>query len=42
MRLENLEHESKNGSIGTLSLSPLSVTQWSLLAVSLFFCTEHW
>ncbi|RVW94129.1 hypothetical protein CK203_038266 [Vitis vinifera] len=42
MRLENLEHESRDGSVGVLNLSPLPVTQWSLLAVSLFFCTGHW
>ena len=45
MRLGNSKNEAKNGNNkGTkeLTIDPLSVTQWSLLAVCLFFCAGHW
>ncbi|XP_010242066.1 PREDICTED: GPI ethanolamine phosphate transferase 3 isoform X2 [Nelumbo nucifera] len=40
IRLENLEQDTMNGFIGATDI--LSVTQWSLLAVSLFYLTGHW
>ncbi|GAV85690.1 Phosphodiest domain-containing protein [Cephalotus follicularis] len=40
IRLENIEQDHKEGTAG--NLNPLSVTQWSLLAVCLFFSTGHW
>lgn len=30
------------GVAGILTLNPLAVTQWNLLAVCLFFATGHW
>ncbi|XP_058186500.1 uncharacterized protein LOC131303578 isoform X2 [Rhododendron vialii] len=42
MRLECLEQDSENGHLQTLSLSSFPVSQWSLLAVCLFFCSGHW
>ncbi|KAL6990201.1 hypothetical protein U1Q18_015949 [Sarracenia purpurea var. burkii] len=42
MRLEGLEQDSKSVTVQTLSLYYSPVTQWSLLALCLFFCTGHW
>lgn len=42
VRLGCLEQGSENGHLQTLSLYSFPVTQWSLLAVCLFFCTGHW
>ncbi|KAK9288254.1 hypothetical protein L1049_016704 [Liquidambar formosana] len=42
MRLQDLEQDAKDGAIGNLAFHPLPVTQWSLLAMCLFFCTGHW
>lgn len=43
MTLQSLEgNEAKDGTSPVLTFSPLSVTQWSLFAVCLFFCTGHW
>ncbi|KAL5570571.1 hypothetical protein UlMin_027146 [Ulmus minor] len=33
---------AKNKTGGNLTVDLLSITQWSLLAVCLFFCTGHW
>ncbi|KAI7745559.1 hypothetical protein M8C21_024638 [Ambrosia artemisiifolia] len=41
-RLGGLDQEYKNGSTGLLASYSSSVTQWSLLASCLFFCTGHW
>ncbi|KAI3993314.1 hypothetical protein MKX01_010057 [Papaver californicum] len=41
-RLGLLEVKTKNGIIGVFTADPLSVTQWSLFAVCLFFSTGHW
>ncbi|OMO49826.1 Type I phosphodiesterase/nucleotide pyrophosphatase/phosphate transferase [Corchorus olitorius] len=40
-RLEGIEQQS-NGAARISILKPLSVVQWSLLAVCLFFATGHW
>ncbi|KAF8395532.1 hypothetical protein HHK36_019480 [Tetracentron sinense] len=40
--LQNLELEAKDVTDGVLTTHPLPVTQWSLLAVYLFFYTGHW
>uniref|UniRef100_A0A5B7CAE8 Putative GPI ethanolamine phosphate transferase 3 n=1 Tax=Davidia involucrata TaxID=16924 RepID=A0A5B7CAE8_DAVIN len=42
MRLESLELDTKNRNVGILTFYSFPVTQWSLLAVCLFFCTGHW
>ena len=42
MRLGNIEHKDNNEGIGSLMIEPLTVAQWSMLAVCLFFCTGHW
>ncbi|KAH9606249.1 hypothetical protein KSS87_007709 [Heliosperma pusillum] len=42
MRLANLEQVAKNGTFSCATNHSLPVTQWSLLAVALFFCTGHW
>uniref|UniRef100_A0A2N9F9R6 Cation/H+ exchanger domain-containing protein n=1 Tax=Fagus sylvatica TaxID=28930 RepID=A0A2N9F9R6_FAGSY len=42
MRLDNVEHDAKDGTGDLLAVDPLPVTQWNLLAVCLFFCTGHW
>ncbi|KAL5849996.1 hypothetical protein ACOSQ4_008009 [Xanthoceras sorbifolium] len=42
MRLGNIERDPKDKTAGTLTIDPLSVTQWSLLATCLFFSTGHW
>ena len=43
MRLDNIEQEdAKDGIRDVLAVDPLSVTQWNLLAVCLFFCSGHW
>lgn len=43
MTLQSLEgNEAKDGTSPVLTFNPLSVTQWSLFAVCLFFCTGHW
>lgn len=39
--LQNIEEES-DGSAKPSVVNPLSVTEWSLLALSMFFCTGHW
>lgn len=39
--LKDLDQDDK-GTTGLLALYSSSVTQWSLLASSLFFCTGHW
>lgn len=41
-RLGNIEHEDNNEGIGSLMIDPLTVAQWSMLAVCLFFCSGHW
>ncbi|XP_024925039.3 uncharacterized protein LOC107405909 isoform X2 [Ziziphus jujuba] len=41
-RLGNIKQDANNESSGNLTMDPLPVTQWSLLAVCLFFCTGHW
>ncbi|KAK4801660.1 hypothetical protein SAY86_022147 [Trapa natans] len=41
VRFHDLEG-SGNGSPEVVSVNPLSVVQWSLFAVCLFFCTGHW
>ncbi|CAM8932812.1 unnamed protein product [Rhodiola kirilowii] len=41
-RLKIVEEDSKGPSDGLLSSCFFSVTQWSLLAVCLFFATGHW
>lgn len=41
-RLENLDPAADGGTASSLTFYPLPVTQWSLLAVALFFCTGHW
>ncbi|OAY74086.1 GPI ethanolamine phosphate transferase 3 [Ananas comosus] len=33
---------TKSGTLGGLAVDPISVTQWSLLAVCLFYLTGHW
>ncbi|KAM1923092.1 hypothetical protein FF1_021640 [Malus domestica] len=42
MRLDNIELDAKDGGSWNTSLDPVPVTQWSLFAVCLFFCTGHW
>lgn len=42
MRLDNVELDGKDGGSWNLMLDPVPVTQWSLFAVCLFFCTGHW
>ncbi|XP_060972946.1 uncharacterized protein LOC115725084 isoform X1 [Cannabis sativa] len=37
-----LDHNANNEGTRNVNIDPLSVTQWSLLAVCLFFCTGHW
>ncbi|XP_056175136.1 GPI ethanolamine phosphate transferase 3 isoform X2 [Syzygium oleosum] len=39
--LQNIEEDS-NGTAKPSVVNPLSVTEWSLLALSMFFCTGHW
>ncbi|XP_048136810.1 GPI ethanolamine phosphate transferase 3 isoform X7 [Rhodamnia argentea] len=39
--LQNIEEES-DGTAKPLVVNPLSVMEWSLLALSMFFCTGHW
>ncbi|KAJ8444087.1 hypothetical protein Cgig2_025088 [Carnegiea gigantea] len=41
-RSENLDQAADGGTTTSLTFYPLPVTQWSLLAVALFFCTGHW
>ncbi|KAI3795243.1 hypothetical protein L1987_37892 [Smallanthus sonchifolius] len=41
-RLKGLDPDYKNGSTGLLARYSSPVTQWSLLASCLFFCTGHW
>ncbi|XP_071713897.1 uncharacterized protein [Rutidosis leptorrhynchoides] len=41
LRLKGLDQDDK-GTTGLLALYSSSVTQWSLLASCLFFCTGHW
>lgn len=41
-KLENLDQAADGGTTSSLNFYPLPVTQWSLLAVALFFCTGHW
>ncbi|KAL9260144.1 GPI ethanolamine phosphate transferase 3-like protein [Drosera capensis] len=42
VRLGNLGLGLKDGSSNYMTVFPLPVTKWSLLAVTLFFCTGHW
>ncbi|KAM7264085.1 hypothetical protein ACFE04_001768 [Oxalis oulophora] len=42
MRSANIEHQLTEGSTENLASDHLSVTQWSLFAVCLFFSTGHW
>lgn len=42
MRLDNIELDVKDGGSWNRMLDPVPVTQWSLFAVCLFFCTGHW
>ncbi|XP_059635878.1 GPI ethanolamine phosphate transferase 3 isoform X2 [Cornus florida] len=42
MRLVRMEQDTKNPNVGILNLLSFPVTQWSLGAVCLFFCTGHW
>ncbi|KVI04333.1 Alkaline phosphatase-like, alpha/beta/alpha [Cynara cardunculus var. scolymus] len=41
-RLKGLEQDNKNATTGLLALYSSPVTQWSLLASCLFFCSGHW
>ncbi|KAL5570338.1 hypothetical protein UlMin_026913 [Ulmus minor] len=40
--MDNVKPNTKNKTGGNLTVDPLSITQWSLSAVCLFFCTGHW
>ncbi|KAK3005826.1 hypothetical protein RJ639_016244 [Escallonia herrerae] len=42
MRFKSLKQDSGIGTAGLLTLNTSSVTQWSLFATCLFFCTGHW
>ncbi|KAK9725311.1 hypothetical protein RND81_05G135700 [Saponaria officinalis] len=42
IRLGNLEQVAEDGTLSSVSNYSLPVTQWSFLAVALFFCTGHW
>ncbi|KAF3942601.1 hypothetical protein CMV_030756, partial [Castanea mollissima] len=42
VRLDNIEQDAKDDIRDVSAVDPLSVTQWNLLAVCLFFCTGHW
>ncbi|XP_050271898.1 uncharacterized protein LOC126715366 [Quercus robur] len=42
VRLDNIEKDAKDKIRDVSAVDPLSVTQWNLLAVCLFFCTGHW
>ncbi|PON81885.1 Type I phosphodiesterase/nucleotide pyrophosphatase/phosphate transferase [Trema orientale] len=45
MRMGSSKHDARNADnegTGDLTIDPLSATQWSFLAVCLFFCTGHW
>lgn len=42
IRLENLRQADKVGDLSNFTFYSSPVTQWSLLAVTLFFCTGHW
>lgn len=42
MRLEAIEQIRMDGAPRSFTLDHLSVTQWSLLAVCMFFATGHW
>lgn len=42
MRLSNVEPEAKDRMSEPVTIDPLPVTQWNLLAACLFFCTGHW
>ncbi|KAK2977330.1 hypothetical protein RJ640_004073 [Escallonia rubra] len=42
MRFKSLKQDSGIGTAGILTLNTSSVTQWSLFATCLFFCTGHW
>ncbi|KNA18547.1 hypothetical protein SOVF_069740 [Spinacia oleracea] len=41
-RLENLWQAATDGTSSNISFYSLPTTQWSLLAVVLFFCSGHW
>ncbi|XP_038714577.1 GPI ethanolamine phosphate transferase 3 isoform X2 [Tripterygium wilfordii] len=41
-RLQSVEHNMKDKTPGISTSNPLSVIQWSLLAVCLFFSSGHW
>ncbi|EXC47606.1 hypothetical protein L484_001472 [Morus notabilis] len=42
MRLGDIKHDANNKGTGNSTIDPLTVTQWSILGVCLFFCTGHW
>lgn len=42
MRLGDIKHDANNKGPGNSTIDPLTVTQWSILGVCLFFCTGHW
>ncbi|CAO2819154.1 unnamed protein product [Amaranthus hypochondriacus] len=42
MRLENLSQIATDGASSVVTSYSLPTTQWSLLAVALFFCSGHW
>lgn len=42
IRLQKLTQNATHSTIAVSATDPLSVTQWSLLAVCLFFYTGHW
>lgn len=42
MMLGNIKHDANNKGPGNSTIDPLTVTQWSILGVCLFFCTGHW
>uniref|UniRef100_A0A803LWD1 GPI ethanolamine phosphate transferase 2 C-terminal domain-containing protein n=2 Tax=Chenopodium quinoa TaxID=63459 RepID=A0A803LWD1_CHEQI len=42
MRLENLWQDATDGTSSNVTFYSLPTTQWSLLAVVLFFCSGHW
>ena len=42
MRLENLSQIATDGASSIVTSYSLSTTQWSLLAVAVFFSSGHW
>ncbi|KAJ8769948.1 hypothetical protein K2173_009030 [Erythroxylum novogranatense] len=42
VRLDSMEENAINPTVGLFTFNPLVVIQWNLLAVCLFFVTGHW